>query len=289
MKLITDYKSDEKLRKSFSKLSTETFGINFEEWYEKGLWKDKYETYSIVENDEIVSNVSANKLKFVIEGNEYKALQIGTVMTKETYRGKGLAKELMNFVLDEFQKKYDFIYLFPNTSVFEFYKKFGFEEIQHKKLYTKTKFLKNNIYTFEKLNVDNKEHLSFLKEIGINRVPHSEKFDVLDGYEVMFWYCLNVFRDNIYFDKVKNIIVIYTKENEVLSIHDIISTRKIDYYKVVGSLVDDDVEKINFDFNLEMENVLMEEEIVSSEDDALYVMGKKELLKKVVHPITSHA
>lgn len=289
MKIVFDYKYDEKLRSSLSKLSTETFGISFEEWYKKGLWKDKYEPYSIVENDEIVSNVSVSKLKLIIEGKEYKALQIGTVMTKEASRGKGYAKELLNFVLNKFQKEYDFIYLFPNTSVFEFYKKFGFEEIEHKKLYTKTMIPQNNLFSFEKLLVDNEEHLNFLKKIGVNRIYHSKKFDVVDGYEVMFWYCLNVFRDNIYFDKEKNVIVIHTIENEVLSIHDIISDKEINYYELLGSLVNEKTKRINFNFNLEIENIFMEEKIVNSQEDALFVMGNEELLVNLIHPITSHA
>ncbi len=109
--IVFDYKENESLRKSFNELSEKTFGINFEEWYQKKLWNDRYVCYSIKTNDKIVSNISVNKFEFVIDGKIKKALQIGTVMTDEEYRGRGLSGQLMKFVLDEYENKYDLPFL----------------------------------------------------------------------------------------------------------------------------------------------------------------------------------
>jgi hypothetical protein len=89
--LIYNYKDNEILRKSFNGLSQNIFEINFEEWFQKKLWNDKYECYSIKMGNKIISNVSVNKLKFIVNGEIKSALQIGTVMTSKEYRKKGLS------------------------------------------------------------------------------------------------------------------------------------------------------------------------------------------------------
>ena len=178
LELVYNYKDNETLRKSFNELSQNTFGINFEEWYQKRLWNDKYECYSIKAGDKVVSNASVNKLQFVINGERKNALQIGTVMTDEEFKGKGLAKQLMNFILEKFGKEYDIFYLFANNSVAEFYPKFGFERIKQYQIYSTQKFAQNSKYKYRKLDMDNLQDISLLKELGKNRIHNSSKFDV---------------------------------------------------------------------------------------------------------------
>ncbi|PGM56126.1 hypothetical protein [Bacillus sp. AFS053548] len=75
--LISDYKHISMYRNSFIKLAKQTFGIDFNDWYEKGFWTDRYVCYSYVKEDLVIANASINKMKV----QEYNAIQIGTVMT----------------------------------------------------------------------------------------------------------------------------------------------------------------------------------------------------------------
>jgi predicted GNAT family acetyltransferase len=54
-------------------------------------------------------------------GKEYQAIQIGTVMTHPDYRKKGLAKKLIEHITAIYEKQSDFIYLFANKTVLDFY------------------------------------------------------------------------------------------------------------------------------------------------------------------------
>jgi predicted GNAT family N-acyltransferase len=47
------------------------------------------------------------------------------VTTHPDYRGKGLSARLVNKVLEEYENKYDYMYLFANESVLDFHLKFG--------------------------------------------------------------------------------------------------------------------------------------------------------------------
>ncbi len=287
--MVYNYKENEALRKSFNELSQDTFGINFEEWYQKKLWNDKYECYSIKVGEKIVSNASVNKFQFIINGEKKSALQIGTVMTREAYKGMGMAKQIMNFVLEKFENEYDIIYLFANNSVREFYPKFGFEKIKQFQIYSTEKFETNTRFKFRKLDMDNLDDVSILKDLGINRICNSSKFDVINGYEVMFWYCLNVFRDNIYYDESEKVIVIYAINRHVLNIRDIVLTEQKNYREIVESLVTDEVKEVSFDFNMDVNNIELKERVVDEDDNILFIKGKYSKELKIIHPMTSHA
>lgn len=289
MELIFDYKNSEELRKSFNELSQNSFGINFEEWFQKKLWNDKYECYSIKAEGKIVSNASVNKFKFLIKGEEKKALQIGTVMTHEAYRNKGMAKEIMNFIMEKFKKEYDVIYLFANNSVLDFYPKFGFRKMGQKQLYTNEKIEKNSIYNFRKLDMDNMEDIALLKETAINRIPNAMSFDVICGHEVLFWYCLNVFRDNIYYDEKEKVVVIFTVEDDKLNIHDIVLRDKKDCREIIGSLTSENINEISFDFNIEADNIDILEKDADDDDNILFVKGDLDEDISFIHPVTAHA
>lgn len=123
-----NYRDNEALRASFNKLAEKTFGLNFENWYQNGFWKDNYIPYSVVIDGEVVSNVSVNACNMNYKGKEVKLIQLGTVMTDPDFRGKGYARMLMEEVMKDYEGKVDGMYLFANDSVLEFYPRFGFKE-----------------------------------------------------------------------------------------------------------------------------------------------------------------
>jgi hypothetical protein len=43
-----DFKDQDEYRASFNRLSKLVFGIDFEAWYQKGAWDDRYNCHSIV-------------------------------------------------------------------------------------------------------------------------------------------------------------------------------------------------------------------------------------------------
>ncbi|WP_346401773.1 GNAT family N-acetyltransferase, partial [Listeria monocytogenes] len=97
--MISDYKDNKMYRDSFNRLAESTFDINFEEWYRDGFWNDKYICYSYIDDNKVIANVSINKMNLIYQGEDYRALQIGTVMTHPDYRGQGLAKKLLEHVI----------------------------------------------------------------------------------------------------------------------------------------------------------------------------------------------
>ncbi|WKK99868.1 GNAT family N-acetyltransferase [Paenibacillus amylolyticus] len=163
--------------KVFFELAVNTFEINFEDWYQQGYWGERYIPYSYVDGDQVIANVSVNILELIIHGEKKKAIQIGTVMTHPDYRGKGLSTRLMNKVLEEYDNKYDYMYLFANESVLDFYPKFGFKPVEEHLFsinYTAKK--SPEPANIRKINVTNAVDLRLIQKLASERLPVSAAF-----------------------------------------------------------------------------------------------------------------
>lgn len=139
-KLIRQCRDNESLRQSFNRLAERTFGLSFETWHQMGYWSDCYIPYSFVYDGEIIANVSVNRMMHWWDGRMRPLIQLGTVMTDESFRRQGLIRSLMEEIERDFQGKAEGVYLFANDSVLDFYPKFGFrraEEYCYERLITK--------------------------------------------------------------------------------------------------------------------------------------------------------
>ena len=125
--LVKQVRDNAPLRESFFALARRVFGLSFEEWHRAGWWTDRYVPYTMVYRDgSAAANVSVNRIDTVWRGEALRLVQLGTVMTAPEHRGKGLARSLMEAVLDDWGRTCDGVYLYANDTVLEFYPKFGF-------------------------------------------------------------------------------------------------------------------------------------------------------------------
>ncbi|HIW73789.1 MAG TPA: GNAT family N-acetyltransferase [Firmicutes bacterium] len=122
------------VRDSFNALTRATYGFDFRRWQALGGWDENYIPHALLEGDTVVANVSVNRMALTLSGRPARGVQLGTVMTAESCRGRGFARCLMERVLAEWTGRCDLLYLFANDSAREFYPRFGFvpvEETQH--------------------------------------------------------------------------------------------------------------------------------------------------------------
>lgn len=286
---ISDYKDNQKLRTSFNNLAQKTFGIDFEEWYKDGYWGNRYITYSLLDNDTVVSNVSVSIMDFLVLGEKKRYIQIGTVMTDSEYRGRGLCRALIERVLKEWEDKCDLIYLFANDSVLEFYPKFGFrptDEYQCSKNVIK-KHKSDNII---KMDMSNKKHRVLLYNIVSNTVPFC-KISMVDNSSLVMFYCTSFMKDNIYFIEDYNAIVIANFDGSKLYLQDVFSTKEIKLDIIINEIITDEIKEVILGFTPNA-NICFEERLFKDEDTTLFVKeGNENIFKenKLMFPILSHA
>lgn len=287
---IKDYKNDEILRKSFNELATMIFGINFEDWYQKGFWNNRYIPHSYIDRDRVIANVSVNVLDLVIKGEKKRALQIGTVMTHPDYRNRGLSASLMNKVLDEYENNYDFMYLFANQSVLNFYPKFGFKSVNEYQFSMDFLSGKSDRAGIRKLNGKNAEDIHFIYRFATERVPVSDLFGTENSQGILMFYCLYVFYNDIYYLEQEDVIVIYKREDKQIDIFDIISKKEININDILTKITYGDTKKIVFYFTPDYKGIHTTSEIYN-ESGAFFVRtnGYNHFPSQIKHPLTSQA
>ncbi|WP_028594623.1 GNAT family N-acetyltransferase [Paenibacillus assamensis] len=217
---VTHVKADVQLRSSFFQLAKETFELDFEPWYQKGYWGDRYITYTLVTNHKVVANVSVNVIDTTWQGQKRLYIGIGTVMTANEYRQKGLSGWLMNEVLCEWTEKCDAIFLMANDSVVDFYPKFGFVRADE---YQYTMNIQQSNAAAKKLDMTSAQDIQLL----LNTYKLSNPFSALpmeNNTELLMFCCTELFHEFIYYVEEYDAIVIAEHEGEQLICYDIYSS-----------------------------------------------------------------
>ncbi len=287
--LVFDYRHDERLKASFNDLAIKTFGLDFRDWYNKGYWNDQYIPYSFVKEGKVIANASISKMSLVINGERLNGIQIGTVMTDENYRKQGLSKQLMQEILKKYEDACDVMYLFANNSVLDFYPKFGFTRIHESEfsLDLTKKPIQSNKANIQRLTME--QDLAILENYAKNRQVNSSIVDVEQNESLLMFYFTIVFHHAIYYLKDLETIVLMEENDGVLNIYDIISIQPFDAETVLASVVKDTTKKVVFYFTPDFAIEGMTATIMPNDDDALFVLSKKPLLKgNFMFPLTSH-
>ena len=230
-----NYRDNEALRASFNKLAEKTFGLNFENWYQNGFWKDNYIPYSVVIDGEVVSNVSVNACNMNYKGKEVKLIQLGTVMTDPDHRGKGYARMLVDEVMKDYEGKVDGMYLFANDSVLEFYPRFGFKEGKEYQ-YSKQVSV-SGACTAEQVPMKEKIDFDKMVEIFATKDQNSNMYMVGNTGLYMF-YLSQFMTENVFYIKECDSYAIAEQEDDTLILHTIIGEGTVDeIIKAFGSQI----------------------------------------------------
>lgn len=289
IQIITNYKNDSHLRESFFTLSELTFGINFKEWFNLGYWTEAYQCFSIVEDNKIVANVSASLLDLVIDYKAYKAIQIGTVMTHPDYRGRGYARQLLEEVIEHYEQQTDFIYLFANDKVLDFYPKFGFSERQQSTYKVQASTIAQIPSPLKKLSMDSEKDRQLLFDFAKNRVPISQAFGTQNSAGLLMFYAIVVLRNVIYYDQNNEAIYIVKEQDRVMTVYDILTKQPHPLTALLATINSESLQQ--FDLYFTPDHDIPSEKGVNLDDGTLFVKSRDGVVfpHRLCHPFTSIA
>lgn len=229
-KLVKSYRDNEELRNSFNELAEKTFGLNFENWYQNGFWIDNYNPYSIVKDGKVIANVSVNRTDMMWNGKKKTLIQLGTVMTEESYRNQGLIRRIMEEIDNEYMDKIDGMYLFGNDRVVEFYPKFGFRPSFETEYY---KEVQNNEEVSMKQICMNKKEEWYDFQKQIENCERFSSFEMVENSQLYMFYISQFMQENVYYSESLNAHAIAEVEGSELYIHGVISEDDVELEKVI--------------------------------------------------------
>lgn len=287
---VKDYKQNDSLRKSFSELAVNIFGISFEDWYVKGFWNERYIPYSFCDNGKVVANVSVNLVDLIVAGQLKKAVQIGTVMTHPDYRDRGLSRFLLEKVLAEFENEVDLFYLFANHEVLEFYPKFGFNRVEEAEYFIEIDNACALPVEMRKLDGKGLEDLQFIRDFAIKRKSLSQVFSTEQTSGILLFYCLNVFHDQIYLLEEEKVIIICEKDGNKLHLYDVIASYAVDMEELLVKITALGTTEVILHFTPENLSGLLSRKAVETEDVLFVkVTGEGFYPEGVKHPVMAKA
>lgn len=282
------FKHNKGLRTSFNELTEGVFGFSMEEWYRGGYWGDKYVPYSLLHENKIVANVSISIIEFIIADEKKSGIQIGTVMTDQEYRNRGLSKFLMEQVLEEWKEKADFMYLFANDSVLDFYPKFNFEAVDQYQ-YSQPVNANNDTSSVKRLNIEETKEKDFLRETLKTSIPIS-RISMYDNASLIMFYCLSIKKNSIYYIDALKAVVVADFEGDTLYLNDVFSKEQVDLNEVVQSISGEEIKSVVLGFT-PLNDTGYNKSLLKEEDMLFVLKGKADYLKDNhwMFPVLSHA
>ena len=219
MEIIKNEGHNESLRRSFNAPAEKTFGLNFENWYQNGFWGDNYNPYSVVMDGEVIANVSLNRTNLLVNGEVKRVYQLGTVMTDEAYRNRGLIRAIMAEI-EKDTADADGVYLFANDEVVEFYPKFGFT--RGAEFICTREVKQDTACTMKPIPMDSPENWDVLNK-AMEVSCFREGCRMVDNPGLIFFYVSQFMQDCVYFCEELDAYVIAEVEDGNLLIHNIFS------------------------------------------------------------------
>ncbi|MDI9215389.1 MULTISPECIES: GNAT family N-acetyltransferase [Clostridium] len=302
--LFKNFSKNKKYRKSFSNLASDIFGLNFELWFAEGYCNENYITYSYIYNEKVISNVSINKFTIMQDGEIKKVIQLGTVMTDSNYRNKGLIRRLINEIFKDYKNKVDYIYLFANNSVLDFYTKFGFNRKNETEYKISMNDIRNrnsrkinykkmgykNVASVRRLNLSLPTDKIIMERLCKDRYPVSNKFGIIKDEWPLKVYCNYIFNNNLYYFQDDDIVVILERKNDEVIIYDIISKNPIDIDNILIRVIESDDKNIKINFIPESNKFKVITRDVIDDDNALFIKNCKGKVRdgEILFPVTSH-
>lgn len=223
MNIIHGYRDDKALRDSFNQLAEQTFGLNFEGWYQNGFWGDNYDPHSLLLDGKVISNVSVNRTDLVIGGKRYRILQLGTVMTDPEYRCRGYGRAIMEYIEQEYADV-DGIYLFGNDGVVDYYPRFGFRPGME---YACRKAVSQSGESrAEQVVMDNADAWAKLTA-AMEKSTFREGCRMVDNPGLIFFYVSQFMQEAVYYIDSLDAWVIAEPEEGCLTIHNIFADSSV--------------------------------------------------------------
>lgn len=287
MESISNYMDRKDQRQLLNQLTKKTFGFSFESWYTGGYYEGDYIPHSLVEEGVMLSNVSANRMTFLQNGTLRHYIQLGTVMTEENHRRQGLARDLMERVLEIYTPNSDGIYLFGDLSAMGFYEKMGFRQVnQYLYHLKKGTSLGKGASAFRPLLPQEKpEYLAALRSAA----PYAA-LDQVNKFSLHMFYTAGL--SNVFYDSELQCYVVLEREGEHLILQSVICPQRHPLETILSRLGEFGTLELGF-VPLAEDSELFDGILFDGGDDyRLFCLGDKlsEIeSQKLYFPLLSHA
>lgn len=242
---IADIKDNNPVRLSFDQLSVQSFRLSFEPWYQNGYWDHTCVPHVLLDGDTVVANATVNVLSVHWQNEEKTWLQLGTVMTHPDYRHQGLSRWLMDKIFEEWEGKYDVMFLFANEKVLDFYPKFGFVPANEYQYHARQLTLQSA--KVRQLNMDDVADRAPLLQKYAQSNPFAA-LTVTAPAGLLMFYCTRFMKSCVFHLEETNMIAVVEHTEGVMTCHDVFGETHLPLNNILSGLMEKDTRQVVLGF-----------------------------------------
>ena len=288
MEFIKGYMDNDDYRHLLNEITGEIFGFSFEKWYCAGYFEGEYIPYSFLENGKIIANASANIMKMMQNGEEKLYIQIGTVMTRAEYRNRGMARQLIEKILADFEDQSDGFYLFGNLNAVGFYERLGFLQLNQFR-YTSSSMPERDCDKAPFLPVGESDRPRYLASLR-SAVPNAA-LELMNRYSLQMFYTLSM--ENVFYCKEMDCFAVMEQQGKMLHLVGLTCSKHVSIQEVLRR-VDGSYEGVILGFTPRSEDAAMFHATPYNGEQEYRFFYKGQKLEqitvdKLYFPVLSHA
>ncbi len=141
----------------------------------------------------------------------------------------------------------------------------------------------------EKLDIQNKDHRELIYRMATEREPVSDLLGVYTEKLFMFW-CLYFLKDNIQYIPELELLILYKRADERVTIFDIVGKTVPPFVEVYPYISDPSDKTVEFRFMVDKMRLDNYQEIILPGDNGTHLLGNFPLEQdKIIFPYTAHA
>ena len=288
LRMVERVREDPVARKGFFDLAQEVFGLSFAPWYEGGYWTDRYIPYLLMDGERAAACAAVNLISTRLEGVPRRYVQIGTVMTRREFRGRGLARRLLEKILHDWRDRCHGVYLHANDRVLDFYPRFGFvPEREYQRMGT----IQPRPGKVRKLDLSHPGDLALLHRCYREAPNPFSALPMRDNLGLLMFYCGGPLKHCAYYLEDLNAVVLLDHAGPEMICYDVFGGQGSALGAVLEVAAPVGVETVRLGFTPLDETGWRTEPYVE-EDTTLFVLEGKEnpfAGRKVMMPLLSHA
>jgi hypothetical protein len=185
-------------------------------------------------------------MNVVLRGESITGWQLGAVGVVPQWRGQGLQRRTMQSLLSTVAEQ-DFVFLFANDTVLDFYPLFGFKRVVES-VFAAEHSVEPAGEPLRALSIDRAEDRALLARVAATAAPTSLEFGARDYGGVLLWYWANFYDGCFYYCEAEDAIIVAEHDGVLLRICDVLARTMFDLRSYLPRIAKAAAQRVEFGF-----------------------------------------
>lgn len=223
--------------------------VSFRRWAGYGGWQEDYRVFALLDANRIVASASLTRMEITLQGRAMQGWQLGAVGTDPDYRRRGLQQRVMQHVLAQTHAE-DFVFLFANEDVLDFYPRFGFRR-EREHVFTAQHRAHPAGPPLHVLAPEDHADRALIARIAARAEPTTALFGARQYGTILLWYVCNFHGEHVHYLPEHDALIVAEQAGSTLVMYDVLARTSFDLMPHLPRLISAPIERLEFFYSPE--------------------------------------